>query len=280
MTPAILCSMAGRLYLCATPIGNLEDASPRLSRTLAEVDVVYAEDTRRTAKLLAALGVTAELRSFFVGNERRRVADVAADLATGRDVALVTDAGSPAVSDPGAAAVAAARQVGAEVIVVPGPSAVVAAVMGSGMVQGRFVFEGFLERKGRDRSQQLHRIAASDAPTVLFLSPHRAVADVEALAEACGSDRQVCVARELTKVHEELWWGSLDQLAGRWRDDPPRGEITLVIAGARAVPPDIERGLEMARRLMSEGKTASAAAREAAEATGVPRRQIYDRLVR
>ena len=176
--------MPGRLFLCATPIGNLEDASPRLARTLREADVIYAEDTRRTAKLLAALGVTGELRSYFVGNERRRTADIAADLAAGRDVALVTDAGSPAVSDPGASAVEAARRVQAEVVVVPGPSAVVAAVMGSGMVDGRFVFEGFLERRGRDRSRQLERIATGDAPTVLFLSPHRAAADAEALAEA------------------------------------------------------------------------------------------------
>jgi len=272
--------MAGRLFLCATPIGNLEDASPRLARTLEEADVVYAEDTRRTAKLLSALGVAADLRSYFVGNERRRTASVAAELAAGRDVALVTDAGSPSVSDPGASAVAAARQVGAEVVVVPGPSAVTAAVMGSGMVDGRFVFEGFLERKGRERSRQLERIADSDAPTVLFLSPHRAVADVEALTEACGADREVCVGRELTKVHEELWWGTLSELAERWRDDRPRGEITLVIAEAVAASPDTEDALELARQLVAEGKTASAAAREAAEATGVARREIYDRLVR
>ncbi|MFO7293972.1 MAG: 16S rRNA (cytidine(1402)-2'-O)-methyltransferase [Actinomycetes bacterium] len=272
--------MPGRLFLCATPIGNLEDASPRLARTLREADVIYAEDTRRTAKLLAALGVTGELRSYFVGNERRRTADIAADLAAGRDVALVTDAGSPAVSDPGASAVEAARRVQAEVVVVPGPSAVVAAVMGSGMVDGRFVFEGFLERRGRDRSRQLERIATGDAPTVLFLSPHRAAADAEALAEACGEDRRVCVARELTKMHEELWWGTLGELVDKWRQDPPRGELTLVVAEAEEPEPDLERALEIARRLVSAGEPASAAAREAAEATGVPRRQIYDRLVR
>src|SRR5690606_26710527 len=272
--------MPGRLFLCATPIGNLEDASPRLARTLREADVIYAEDTRRTAKLLAALGVTGELRSYFVGNERRRTADIAADLAAGRDVALVTDAGSPAVSDPGASAVEAARRVQAEVVVVPGPSAVVAAVMGSGMVDGRFVFEGFLERRGRDRSRQLERIATGDAPTVLFLSPHRAAADAEALAEACGEDRRVCVARELTKMHEELGWGTLGELVDKWRQDPPRGELTLVVAEAEEPEPDLERALEIARRLVSAGEPASAAAREAAEATGVPRRQIYDRLVR
>lgn len=272
--------MAGRLYLCATPIGNLEDASARLARTLEEADLVYAEDTRRTAKLLSALGVTAELRSFFLGNERRRTADLASDLAAGLDVALVTDAGSPAVSDPGATAVAAARRVGAEVVVVPGASAVTAAVTGSGMVDGRFVFEGFLERKGRERARQLERIAFIDAPSVVFVSPHRAVSDAESLAEACGPQRRVCVARELTKIHEELWWGTLEELTQRWRDTPPRGEITLVVAGADEPAPDTDDAVELARRLVAEGKSASAAAREAAEATGAPRRQIYDRLVR
>lgn len=272
--------MASTLYLCATPIGNLADASPRLAETLAAADVVYAEDTRRTGKLLAALGVKAELRSYFVGNERTRTAQIDEELAAGRDVAVVTDAGSPAVSDPGRAAVESARRAGVRVVVVPGPSAVTAAVSGSGMVEGRFVFEGFLARRGRERTEQLESIAADQRPTVLFLSPHRVVADMAALASVCGNNREVCVGRELTKLHEELWWGTLGQAVQRWSDETPRGEFTLVIAGASAPVPDSEAAVAMARDLMEQGMTASQAARQAAAATGMARREIYEELIR
>lgn len=271
--------MPGHLFLCATPIGNLADASPRLAETLAAVDVVYAEDTRRSSKLLAALGVAAELRSYFVGNERERTVELERDLEDGRDVAVVTDAGSPSVSDPGRAAVAAARRVGAEVIVVPGPSAVTAAVSGSGMVEGRFVFEGFLARKGRERSRQLEAVASEERPTVLFLSPHRARTDLSDLAAVCGQHREVCVARELTKVHEELWWGTLSSAVERWSEEPARGEFTIVVSGAPAQQTSMEEALVVARRLMEQGASPSQAAREAAGATGVPRRAIYEELV-
>src|SRR5690606_19057259 len=216
---AKLNEMAGRLYLCATPIGNLGDASPRLREGLASADVVYAEDTRRSGKLVSALGIEARLRSFFVGNERRRVSDLEDDLRQGLDVAVITDAGAPAVSDPGTAAVRAARQVGAEVVVVPGPSAVTAAVTGSGLVEGPFVFEAFLARKGRERAAQLAGIAAETRPSVVFLSPHRAVADLGDLAATCGEDREICVARELTKVHEEFRWGTLRQILDWWEEE-------------------------------------------------------------
>lgn len=272
--------MPGRLFLCATPIGNLADASPRLTETLGTVDVVYAEDTRRSSRLLAALGVSADLRSYFVGNERERTAELEADLAAGRDVAVVTDAGAPAVSDPGTAAVAAARRVAARVIVVPGPSAVTAAVSGSGLVEGPFVFQGFLVRRGGERTRQLQEIAASDKPTVLFLSPHRAVADLADLAAACGEEREVCVGRELTKLHEELWWGTLGSALKRWRDEPARGEFTLVIAPGPVRTPSLPEALERARRLMEEGASPSQAAREAARVTGVSRRTIYDGLIK
>lgn len=272
--------MPGRLYLCATPIGNLADASPRLAETLSAADVVYAEDTRHSAKLTSALGISVPLRSFFEGNERRRTADIEADLTAGRSVAVITDAGTPAVSDPGAAAVAAARHVGADVVVVPGPSAVTAAVAGSGMVEGPFVFEGFLVRKGRDRARQLERIAGEQRPTVLFLSPHRAVQDLEGLSAACGREREVCVARELTKMHEELWWGTLSEAVARWEREGPRGEFTVVLAGAPEAAADLANAVQMARGLMADGMSPSRAAREAAAATGAARREIYEELVR
>lgn len=271
--------MPGRLYLCATPIGNLGDASPRLAETLAGVDLVFAEDTRRSATLLNALGVSVPLRSFFAGNENQRSDEMADELAAGRTVALVTDAGTPAVSDPGVLAVAAARRVGAEVIVIPGPSAVTAAVAGSGMVAGPFVFLGFLERKGRARRNQLAELAVEIRPTVLFMSPHRVAADLAALIEACGGERPVCVARELTKIHEEFWWGSLAEAAERWDGESSRGEFTVVIAGAEPTPMTLDQAVEMAKRLVGDGVPPSRAARATAAASGLNRREIYQRIV-
>jgi 16S rRNA (cytidine1402-2'-O)-methyltransferase len=279
MPTANLGPMTGLLVLCSTPIGNLGDASPRLAATLAEADLVYAEDTRRARKLLNALGVEATVESFFVGNERRRFDRLGSVLAQGATVALITDAGTPAVSDPGVMAVAAARRVGAEVAVVPGPSAVTAAVAVSGLVAGPFVFAGFLARKGNERSSQLASLATEIRPTVLFLSPHRASADLDALAAAAGDGRQVCVARELTKLHEEVWWGTLEQAALHWSEVAPRGEFTIVVAGAPAPVADPDEGLDLARRYQAEGLSASQAARRAATETGGDRRTIFDALV-
>ena len=271
--------MPGRLHLCATPIGNLGDASPRLAATLASADVVFCEDTRRSARLLSALGVEAELRSFFTGNERRRAAEIADALAAGKEVAVITDAGAPGLSDPGPSAVAAARRVGAEVVVVPGPSALTAIVSGSGMVGGPFVFEGFLPRAGKERRARLAAVAVETRPVVLFLSPHRLREDLVALAAACGSDRAVCVGRELTKLHEELWWGSLGEAIERWERTEPQGEFTMVLAGAEEPVVDLEAAVELARRLVAEGMAPSQAARRAAEETGAGRRAVYERLV-
>lgn len=271
--------MPGRLFLCATPIGNLGDASSRLAATLAEVDLVFAEDTRRSGRLLVALGVEAELRSFFVGNERRRSVDLAGALESGLDVALITDAGTPGLSDPGPLAVAAAREVGAEVVVIPGPSAVTAVVAGSGMVDGRFAFEGFLPRSGRERQQRLANLAGEERPVVVFLSPHRVLDDLADLAAACGPDREVCIGREMTKLHEELWWGTLGGALDRWREELPRGEFAMVVAGAGKSAPDLDVAVGLAARLVAEGLTPSQAARQAAAETGASRRQIYERLV-
>ncbi|CAN5895002.1 16S rRNA (cytidine(1402)-2'-O)-methyltransferase [soil metagenome] len=271
--------MTGRLVLCSTPIGNLGDASPRLAVTLAEADLVFAEDTRRARKLLTALGVEATVESFFVGNERGQSDRLGSLLAQGAIVALITDAGTPSVSDPGSVAVAAARRVGAEVAVVPGPSAVTAAVAVSGLVDGPFVFGGFLGRKGPERAAQLEALSEESRPTVLFLSPHRATADFEALAAAGREDRQVCVARELTKLHEEVWWGTLGEAALRWSEVDPRGEFTVVVAGAPVVTTDPDEALEIARTFRAEGLSASQAARRAAAETGADRRAIFDARV-
>lgn len=269
--------MTGRLIICATPIGNLDDASPRLQRTLADADVVFAEDTRRTGKLLERFGISAELRSFFVGNEQERSAEIRSRLEQGETIALVSDAGMPAVSDPGVAAVRAARDAGAVISVVPGPSAVTSAIAVAGMGGDRFVFEGFLPRSGRDRDERIREIAADERPVVLFSAPSRFVKDLGDLAAAAGGERGVVVAREITKLHEEIWAGTLDEAITRWSGEmSPRGEFTLVIEPRTAAPPDLPSALAAVQERMDAGERLSNAVREVAEVTGVSRRVLYD----
>jgi len=270
--------MPGRLLLCATPIGNLDDVSPRLGAALAAADTVFAEDTRRTAVLLGRMGIEARTRSFFVGNEAERSAELAERLAAGETVALVTDAGTPGVADPGLTAVRAARSVGAAVTVVPGPSAVTAALAVSGMPADRFVFEGFLPRRGSTRRGVVASLAAERRTIVLFSSPHRFLADLADLADALGEGRDVCVCRELTKQHEEVWWGTLGGARVEWSAREPRGEITLVIAGGAAPAVDLAEAVARGREAMAGGASRSEAARRAAGETGASRREIYERL--
>lgn len=269
---------AGRLYVCATPIGNLGDVSPRLAETLLQVDLVYAEDTRRTAILLSHLGVEVRTRSLFAGNEKARTEELLAELGAGREVALVSDAGTPTVSDPGAEVVRRALEAGIEVRVIPGPSAVTAALAVSGLGGDRFSFEGFLPRKGRERRRRIESMAAEDRPVVLFASPHRLAADLEDLRQVAGDERQVVIARELTKLYEEVWTGTLAQAAERWVEDV-KGEITLVLAPAGAEEPDLEEAVIRAQGLMTEGHSPSDAARQVASELGISRRKIYQALM-
>ena len=270
--------MTGRLVMCATPIGNLSDVTPRLRDELAAADVVYAEDTRRTRKLLSALGVQASLRSLFVGNEAARSEELRQRLSRGATVAVVTDAGVPGISDPGARAVATAAEVGAQITVVPGPSAVTAAVSLSGFDGDRFVFEGFLPRRGRERAQRLASLAAETRTTVLFLSPHRAGQDLADLAGSLGEGREVVVARELTKLHEEVWRGALGEAVERWADDA-KGEFTIVLRGAPAPVADIDAAVTVATKAIEDGESPSDAVRRVAAELGVSRRRLYDRVV-
>lgn len=270
----------GTLFVCATPIGNLGDVSSRLAQTLGSVDVIYAEDTRRTGKLLEHLAISTKLRSLFAGNEVARTADLVADIASGLAVALVSDAGTPAISDPGALAVAEVRKVGGVVTVIPGPSAATMAIAASGFGGERFAFEGFLPRKGRDRKARLEAIATEERNVVLFASPHRIVADLEALAEASGPGREIVVCRELTKLHEEIWSGTLGEAVTEWSLRDPKGEFTVVLAGAEEQVPDYSQGLGRAKALVDSGATLSDAARQVAVETGLPRRQIYQELLK
>jgi 16S rRNA (cytidine1402-2'-O)-methyltransferase len=271
--------MAGTLYVCATPIGNLGDVSERLVATLSAVDVIFAEDTRRTGRLCSALGVDTPLRSFFAGNERKRSGELGKRLAAGADVALVSDAGTPAISDPGLLAVREALDVGARVVPIPGPSAVTAVLSASGLPADRFVFDGFLPRKKTSRRERLDEIVGQVRTTVLFVSPHRAGEDLADLAGALGTERIVVVGRELTKLHEEVWQTTLGEAAARYGSEQPKGELVLAIAGAERPAGDVEAALETARLAIAKGARTKAAASEAATAHGVSRKAVYDALV-
>lgn len=268
--------MPGCLILCSTPIGNLGDASPRLAEALRTADVVFAEDTRRARILLAEVGANPPVRSYFVGNEADRAAELSERLGAGSTVALITDAGTPGVADPGVSAVSVARAVGAVVTVVPGPSAVTAALAASGFPADAFVFEGFPPRK--ERSRFFARLAGESKTIVLFTSPHRVRSDLADLSAHLGADRRVCVTRELTKKFEEIWWGTLGEAAMAWGERDPKGEFTLVIAGAPRVAGDLEVAVGHAGESMAAGMSRSEAARSAAAEFGLTKREIYDRL--
>ncbi len=265
--------------MCATPIGNLADAPPRLGEALRSADLVYAEDTRRTATLLRHLGVRVPVRSYFAGNEAHRSHELAARLRDGRTIALVTDAGTPAISDPGVSAVAAAREAEADVTVIPGPSAVTAALAVSGLGADRFVFEGFLPRKGKERKQRLANLAGEERTIVVFAAPQRLAVDLVDLADALG-DRPLVVCRELTKLHEEIEYTTLAEAAAGSPPSSVRGEFTLVIAGVPATPGNMDDALRQVTEEMAAGTPLSAAVRNAAAAHGVRRRTLYDLALR
>lgn len=273
--------MTGRLVLCGTPIGNLGDATARLATALAAADVIFAEDTRRTATLLRHLGVERPMRSYFAGNEAKRAAELRERLEGGEAVALVTDAGMPTVSDPGLSAVRIALAAGAELSVIPGPSAVSAALAVSGLASERFVFEGFLPRKGGDRKRRLADIASEQRTVVVFSAPSRVGRDLEDLAKVLGDGRQIAVTRELTKLHEEIWHGTLFDAMRRW---PSRstalGEFTLVIAGANPAVADPGVLLSEVDAAEEEGSSRSDAVRAVAQKHGVSRRKLYDAAIR
>lgn len=272
--------MAGTLYVVATPLGNLGDLSPRAAETLKRVAAVAAEDTRHTKPLLAHVGSRADLVSFHAHSAAGALRRILELLGAGRDVALVTDAGTPVVSDPGVELVAAARARGIPVVTIPGPTAVAAALAVSGLSADRYVFLGFLPRKGGERRRLLETVAASEWSVVLFEAPNR-VADLLAdLAAACGGERRAAVARELTKIFEETRSGTLAELAGYYAEAPARGEVTVVVAGTGKAareprPPDPEA---RARSLLAQGMTRKDVADRLAEETGISRNSAY-RLV-
>ncbi len=270
--------MAGTLILCATPIGNLADASPRLAQTLTTSDVIYCEDTRRSRVLLDSLGIKKRLNSYFVGNEGERQNQLAADLEADLTVALLTDAGIPAISDPGWSAVNAARRVGAQVTVVPGPSALTASLAVSGFPSERVVFEGFLPRRGRDREKRLNQIAQETRTIVLFVGASQLLTDLEALARV-SPDRPLCIARELTKKFEEVLWLTCAEALGVFAEREAKGEFTLVLSAVAQRTPDIESGIEGVLDAMAQGQSMTTAVRLVAADLGLPRRKLYETML-
>jgi 16S rRNA (cytidine1402-2'-O)-methyltransferase len=269
----------GTLYVVATPIGNMGDISTRAVETLRAVPLVAAEDTRMTRRLWARHGIATRLVSYHALSPVSRRDELLAHLEAGADLALVSDAGTPLVSDPGGELVADWAERGGPVVPIPGPSAVLAALVASGLPAARFCFEGFLPRRGAGRRQRLEQICADERATVLFEAPGRAAATLADLAAACGPDRRAALSRELTKLHEETWRGTLAELASRAGEIPPRGEVTIVIAGADPTTAAPSGSLDDARmevdRLVGEGMSRSSAAREVAQRTGLPRRELF-----
>lgn len=270
------------LVLVGTPIGNLGDLAPRAVEALATADAVCCEDTRRTGRLLQHAGV--ERRPLVVVNDHtevRAIAGVLERLGRGEKVAVVTDAGMPGISDPGERLVRAAIDAGFVVEVVPGPSAAVSALVASGLPTGRYAFEGFLPRKGSGRTARVAEVAGERRTTVLYEAPHRLARTLADLSTACGPDRRVAIARELTKLHEEVWRGSLAEAVAWVEEREPRGEVVLVLDAAPEPPAADEDDVVAAvRARLDEGDTARDAAAAVALALGVPKRRAYEVAVR
>lgn len=273
--------MSGRLVVVATPIGNLGDLSPRAAEALREVDLILAEDTRHTGRLLAHIGSEVPQRSLHEHNERERTAEVLERIASDERVALVSDAGTPAVSDPGFRLIAACVAAGVRIEPIPGPSAALAALVASGLPTDRVAFEGFLPRKGAARRRRLAELGTEPRTLVLFVAPHRAAADLDALAAALGPDRRAALGRELTKLHEEVRHGTLAELAEGAREGL-RGEVTLVVAGAPEAAPPAVTDVDLAERvraLVATGRSKKEAIAEIATSAGMPKRRVYQAVV-
>jgi 16S rRNA (cytidine1402-2'-O)-methyltransferase len=270
----------GVLYLVATPIGNMGDISARAREILAAVNVVAAEDTRHSGRLLRELGLERPLLSLHEHNERARAAELVARLRSGESVALVSDAGTPLVSDPGYPLVRAAIEAGIAVVPVPGPCAAIAALAASGLPPERFCFEGFLPARAAARRQRFAELAAEPRTLVLYEAPHRLAACLADLAGALGAGRQACIARELTKLHESFYRGRLGELAERAKNDAnlQRGESVIVVEGAAEQGADASR-LDDTLAVLLRHLPPSAAAAAAAELTGARRNDAYARAL-
>lgn len=279
----------GQLFVCGTPIGNLEDVTLRLLRTLREVAVIAAEDTRHTRKLLNHYDIDTPLISLHEHNEQSRIADVLQRLEAGDSVALVSDAGMPAISDPGGQLIAAVAEAGIDIVVVPGPTAFVTALVGSGLTHDRFAFEGFLPRHARRRQERLEELSTDPRTLIFYEAPHRLARTLRDMLDVLG-DRPACVARELTKAFEQWQRAPLSELAAYWTAETPRGEFVIVVAGADELTrskdgrttdsaereePSEQQLAEAVRQRMGQGMDKKTAIKAVADQFGLPRRVVY-----
>ena len=268
--------MAGKLYVVATPIGNLGDLSPRAQQTLAQANFIAAEDTRVGAKLLNAFGIKKPQVSYFEHNRRAKGEQIARRIEAGESCALITDAGTPAISDPGCDLVEICAGRGIEVVAVPGPCAAIAALSIGGMPCGRWCFEGFLSVNKKSRRQHLEEIREEKRTMVFYEAPHKLLRTLEDFYETLG-DRPIVLARELTKIHEEAWRATLSQALERYRQTPPRGEFVLVLAGApdQGEKETEQDPMELTAELLEQGLSLSEAAKQAARQLNLPKNSVY-----
>ncbi len=274
--------MAGTLYLVATPIGNLGDLSVRAAETLEAVDFIAAEDTRVTVKLLNHLGIKKPMVSYHRHNADTRGDALTGRLLAGESCALVTDAGTPAISDPGEELVAQCAAQDIPVVPIPGPCAFVSALAVSGLPTGRFTFEGFLAMNKKNRRTHLDSLRQETRTMVFHEAPHKLSATLRDLEETFGPDRRISLCRELTKLHEQVWRTTLGQAAAHYAQNPAKGEFVLVVEGAAPVQKEeytLEDGLAMAARLQAEGASTRDAVKQAAAACGLSRKALYDLVV-
>ncbi len=271
--------MAGTLYLVPTPIGNLGDISPRAADTLAQVDFIAAEDTRVSMKLLNHLGIKKPMVSYYRHNTDAAGRSILARLLEGQSAALVTDAGTPAVSDPGEDLVALCAQAGVEVIAIPGPCALVTALSVSGLPTGRFTFEGFLAMNKKNRRAHLAQLQGESRTMIFYEAPHKLTATLADLTAAFGQDRRVSLCRELTKLHEEVRRTTLGEACRWYGENPPKGEFVLVVEGAPAAEEKaatLEDGLGRVLELREDGASLRDAVRQAAKELSLSRSALYD----
>ncbi len=270
--------MTGRLVLVSTPIGNLGDLSPRAVDALRACALICCEDTRHSGKLLSHAGISGvRLAVADEHRELQRIDEVLGVLASGQDVGVVTDAGTPGISDPGMRLVAAAVDAGHAVTAVPGPAALVMALVVSGFDTTRFVFEGFIPRSGREREERIAELAAERRTSVLYEAPHRVARTIADLVAACGPDRRVALARELTKLHEETWRGSLADAVTHLADTAPRGEYVVVLEGAPSAAAATDEQIVTAlRTALGDGADRRTAIATVMSATGANKRRVYD----
>lgn len=271
--------MSGILYLVPTPIGNLGDISDRMAKTLEEADFIAAEDTRVSLKLLNHLGLKKPMVTYHRHNTQTAGPAILTRILGGETCALVTDAGMPAISDPGEELVALCAESGVPVVAIPGPCALVAALAVSALPTGRFTFEGFLPMNRKNRKARLQALTGEERTMIFYEAPHKLAATLADLAETFGEDRQVSLCRELSKLHEEVVRTTLGEATAKYAQEPPKGEFVLVVAGsepAEAAEVTLEDGLTIVERYREEGLPLKEATRRAAAETGLNRKALYD----